>query len=152
MRLGVFLDTQTLKKHPSGHPKILWEISYNVNLKHIFELFHLHIIPMTLYKNIMPYFDKFVHVLYGWNLSILWSPLKIWTPKNLTIANFGHPISKSWLRLCSVWYHPYWTWVSNTKYHLRWKIDINIHMQNQTCYYASKAVLPAERIILYVQY
>ena len=45
----------------------------------------------------MPYFDKFVHV-YGWNLSILWSPLNIWMPQNFTIANFGHPVSKSWLR------------------------------------------------------
>ena len=33
-----------------------------------------------------------------WNLSILWSPLKIWTPTKFTIANFGHPVSKSWLR------------------------------------------------------
>ena len=29
-----------------------------------------------------------------------WSTFnKIWTPKNVTIANFGHPVSKSWLRL-----------------------------------------------------
>ena len=55
---------------------------------------------MTLYGDIMPYFDKFIHV-YGWNVSILWSPLKIWTPQNLTIANFRHPVSKSWLRPCS---------------------------------------------------
>ena len=45
----------------------------------------------------MPCFDKCVHV-YGWNLSILWSPLNIWKPKNFTIANCGHPASKSWLR------------------------------------------------------
>ena len=37
---------------------------------------------MTFYKDIMPYFDKYIHV-YGWNLSILWSPLKIWTLKIL---------------------------------------------------------------------
>ena len=43
---------------------------------------------MTLYEDIMPYFDKFIHV-YGWNVSILWSPLKIWTPKNLTKSNLG---------------------------------------------------------------
>ena len=36
----------------------------------------------------------------GQNLSILWSPLNIWTPRNFTIANFGHPGSKSWLRPC----------------------------------------------------
>ena len=28
---------------------------------------------------------------------ILWSPLKIWTPKNFTTANFRHPVSESWL-------------------------------------------------------
>ena len=26
------------------------------------EFFHFHIIPMTLYKDIMPYFDKFIQV------------------------------------------------------------------------------------------
>ena len=59
---------------------------------------------MTLYKDIiiiMPYFDKFIHV-YVRNLSILLPPLKIWMPKNLTIANFRHPVSKSWLRPCLV--------------------------------------------------
>ena len=45
----------------------------------------------------MPYFNKFIHV-YGLNLNILWSSLKIWMPINFTIANFGHPVSKSWLR------------------------------------------------------
>ena len=34
------------------------------------------------------------------NMSILWSPLKIWTPKDFTTANFRHPVSKSWLRHC----------------------------------------------------
>ena len=47
----------------------------------------------------MPYFDKYIHV-YGLNLSILWSPLKIWTPKNFAMANFRHPVSNSWLRHC----------------------------------------------------
>ena len=55
---------------------------------------------MTLFIDTMPYFDEFIHV-YGWNMSILWSPLKIWTPKNFTTANFRHPVYKSWLRhLC----------------------------------------------------
>ena len=36
----------------------------DVNLKHMIKFFHLHIIPMTLYKGIMSYFDKFIHV-YG---------------------------------------------------------------------------------------
>ena len=52
---------------------------------------------MTLFNDIMPYFDEFIHV-YGWNMSILWSPLKIGTPQNFTTANFRHPVSKSWLR------------------------------------------------------
>ena len=55
---------------------------------------------MTLFNDIMPYFDEFIHV-YGWNMSILWSPLKIWTPQNCTTANFRHPVSKSWLRHCN---------------------------------------------------
>ena len=46
-------------------------------------------IPMTLYKNIMPYFNKEIHI-YGCNLSILWSFLKIRTIKNFTVTNFGH--------------------------------------------------------------
>ena len=29
-----------------------------------FDFFHLHVIPMTFYKDIMPYFDKFIQV-YG---------------------------------------------------------------------------------------
>ena len=64
------------------------------------EFFHLHIIPMPLYtyKDIMPYFDKFIHV-YGLNVNVLWSYLKIWPPQNFTIAIIRHPISKSWLRL-----------------------------------------------------
>ena len=53
---------------------------------------------MTLNKDIMPYFDKFIHV-YGSNLSILGS-FKIWTPKKFWFGNCGHPVSKSWLRPC----------------------------------------------------
>ena len=29
---------------------------------HIIEFFHLHIIPMTLCKDIVPYFDKFIYM------------------------------------------------------------------------------------------
>ena len=50
----------------------------------------------------MPYFDEFIHV-YGWNMRILWSPLKIWTPKYFTTANFRHPVSKSWLKQVGWW-------------------------------------------------
>ena len=30
----------------------------------------------------------------------LWYPLKIWPPKNITNAHFGHRVSKSWVRPC----------------------------------------------------
>ena len=78
-------------------------ISKNPNLKPIIEFFHRLIIPMTLFNDIMPYSDELIYV-YGWNMSILWSPLKIWTPQNFTTANFRHPVSKSWLRHCDWWY------------------------------------------------
>ena len=55
------------------------------------------LIPTTLYKIIMSHFDKLIHV-YDWNLSILWLPLKTWMPQSFIIANFGYPVSKSWLR------------------------------------------------------
>ena len=54
---------------------------------------------MTLFNDIMHHFDELVHA-YGRNMSILWSPSKIWMPKNFTTANFRHPVSKSWLRHC----------------------------------------------------
>ena len=64
VRLGAFLDTQTLKKNPSGHPNSLCGISKNLNLKLMIEFFHLLTTPMTLFNDIMPYFDEFKHV-YG---------------------------------------------------------------------------------------
>ena len=54
---------------------------------------------MTLYKDIMLYFIKQIHV-HGCNLSGVWSPLTNGVPQNFAIANFGHPVSKSWLRPC----------------------------------------------------
>ena len=105
--LGVQKGTQTpcwlrpwpkpLKRTPQETQKKLGGISKNLNLKLIIGFFHLLIISMTLFNDIMPYFDEFIHV-YCWNMSILWSPLKIWTPQNFTTANFRHPVSKSWLR------------------------------------------------------
>ena len=58
-----FCTPKPLKSIPQVTPIFLLGISLNVNLKHIIEFFHLHIIPMTLYKDIMPYFDKFIR--YG---------------------------------------------------------------------------------------
>ena len=59
---------------------------------------------MMLYNDIMPYFDKCIHVK-GWNLSKLWSPLKMWAPEDFTSNYFGHPVSKSWPIPCSKVYH-----------------------------------------------
>ena len=87
---------------------------------HIIEFFHLHIILMTLFKDIMPYFDfeintclwlkseyiigKNIHsCMYGYILSIFWFPLKKRMPQNYTRANFEHPVSKSWLIPCMLW-------------------------------------------------
>ena len=56
-RLGAFLDTHTFKRNPSGHPNIFC-------LKLIIEFYHHLIIPQTLFNDIMPYFDEFIHI-YG---------------------------------------------------------------------------------------
>ena len=55
------------------------------------------------FQDIMPYFNNKIHV-YGYNQSIYYCglPWKIGPPKILqNFANFGHPVSKSWLRLLS---------------------------------------------------
>ena len=63
------------RKSPLRTPKKVLK----VYLEHIFEIFHFNIIPITLYRSIMSYFNKYIHI-YGGNLSILWSPLKKRTP------------------------------------------------------------------------
>ena len=76
----------------------------NFNLKRITEFFHLNIIPMTLNKDIMPYFDKCIRKCIPYvmvEILVFFGPLKIWTPKDFIIANLGHPVSESWLRPCS---------------------------------------------------
>ena len=104
-----FWTPKPLKRTPQDTQIVLCGISKYPNLKLIIEFFHLLIIPMTLFNHIMPNFDELIHV-YGWNMSILSSPLKIWTPQNFTTANFRHPVSKSWLRhwckgliMCAGW-------------------------------------------------
>ena len=94
-----FWTPKPLKRTPQDTQIFLCEISKNLYLKLIIEFFHLFTIPMTLFNDIMHHFDELIHA-YGRNMSILWSPLKIWTPKNFTTANFRHPVSKSWLRHC----------------------------------------------------
>ena len=59
-----FWTPKPLKRTPQDTQIFLCGISKNPNLKLIIEFFHLLIIPMTFYKDIMPYFDKFKHV-YG---------------------------------------------------------------------------------------
>ena len=48
----------------------------------------------------MPYFNKEIHVL-----AVIWVhcslPRKMGSPKNVTIASFERPVSKSWLRPCA---------------------------------------------------
>ena len=61
---GCLFGHKTLKKNPSGHPNFLCGISKNLNLKLIIEFFDILIIPMTLFNDITPYFDEFIHV-YG---------------------------------------------------------------------------------------
>ena len=85
-----FWTPKPLKTNPQDTQMFLWGISWNVNLKHIIEFSHLLTIPMSMFKNIMPYFDKFI-LVYGWNLSILWSPLKIWTPLKFNNCQFWAP-------------------------------------------------------------
>ena len=64
-----FWTSKPLKRTPQDTHNFLWGISWNFYLKHIIEFFIIRIIPMTLYKDTMPYLDRFIHV-YGWNLSI----------------------------------------------------------------------------------
>ena len=57
-----FWTSIPLKRTPQGIQIFLCGISKNPNLKLIIELFRLLIIPMTLFNDIMPYFDEFIHV------------------------------------------------------------------------------------------
>ena len=60
-----FWTPKPLKRTPQDTHIFLCGISKNPNLKLIIEFSHLRIIPMTLFNDIMHYFDvKFVHV-YG---------------------------------------------------------------------------------------
>ena len=51
-----------LKRTPQDTQILLCGISKNLKLKLIIKFFHLLIIPMTLFNDIMPYFDEFIHV------------------------------------------------------------------------------------------
>ena len=83
------------------HPKYFFEEFLKMSFSSIsLNFFHLNIIPMALYIDIVFYFIESIRV-YSCNLSILWPPLKIMMPNKFTIANSGHPVSKSWQRPCS---------------------------------------------------
>ena len=59
-----FWTPKPLKRTPQDTHFFKFGISENLNLKLIIEFFHLLIISMTLFNDIMPYFDEFIHV-YG---------------------------------------------------------------------------------------
>ena len=65
-----FWTPKPLKMTPQDTLFFLCGISRNLNLKLIIEFFHLLIIPMTLFNDIMLYFDESIHV-HGLNMSIL---------------------------------------------------------------------------------
>ena len=59
-----FWTPKPLKRTPEDTQIFLCGIYKNPNLKLIIEFFHLLIIPMTLFNDIMPYLDEFIHA-YG---------------------------------------------------------------------------------------
>ena len=63
-----FWTPKPLNRAPQDTQIFQCGISKNLNLKLTIEFFHLLIIPMTLFNDIMPYFDESIHV-YGWNMS-----------------------------------------------------------------------------------
>ena len=100
--LGRFWTHKPLKSTPQDTQiKIFLKMSISSWCldQHTFEFVDLHIIPMTLYKEgyyalwwiNSKMFMAEIWVYYG-------PPSKIRMPQSLTIANFGHPVSKSWLR------------------------------------------------------
>ena len=59
-----FWTPKPLKRTPQDTQIFLCGIPKNPNLKLITEFFHPLLIPMTLFNDIMPYYDEFKHV-YG---------------------------------------------------------------------------------------
>ena len=81
---GRHLGIQTLENHPSGHPKHFIKSHF---LENNCLFAQLNTISITLYTDIMPYFNKLIHI-YGCHLNLLRSLLKYRMPNNFTIANF----------------------------------------------------------------
>ena len=57
-----FWTPKPLKSTPQDTQFFSVEFSKNLKLKLIIEFFHLLIIPMTLFNDIMPYFAEFINV------------------------------------------------------------------------------------------
>ena len=59
-----FGHQKSLKNHPSEHPIFFTVISKNCKIYafHIIDFFHFNIIPLTLYKDSMPYSNKLIHI------------------------------------------------------------------------------------------
>ena len=57
-----FWTPKPLKRTPQDTQTFSCVISINLNLKLIIDFFHLLKISMTLFNDIMPYFDEFIHV------------------------------------------------------------------------------------------
>ena len=57
-----FWTPKPLKRTPQDTQIFLCGISKNPNIKLLIEFFNFLIIPMTLFNDIMPYFDEFIHV------------------------------------------------------------------------------------------
>ena len=99
---GCLLDTQPNPPKILPHDTQIF-LGCNILKKSIsrmeLKFFPLYLIPMRLYNDSMLDFNEKIHV-YDCYLSITVSSLKSRTPKNFTIVNFGHPVSKSWLRPC----------------------------------------------------
>ena len=72
-----YFDTQIPQNHLLGHPNFRGSSL----VKCYFQTYdwihfeHLNIYKTAIFMDIMPYFNKWMHV-YGYNISILWSPIK----------------------------------------------------------------------------
>ena len=62
-----FWAPKPLKMTPQDNQIFLCGVTKNLDLNLIIEFFHLLIILMTLFNDIMPYFDESIHV-YGFNI------------------------------------------------------------------------------------
>ena len=81
-----FWTPKPLKRTPQDTQIFVCGIIKNLNLKLIFEFFHLLIIPMTLINDIMPYFDEFICLWLKYEYIVI--PLKILDAQNFYNCQF----------------------------------------------------------------